>query len=113
MTDARERDVGGLHIGTAEADIGCVDVRRLHASNQLAVGSNDSDRPADKGGDADIALRIHCEAVEAMIAGFIVEEAGAIGRGKRLPRDDAGRRDIEGPKPSTLGLGHVKRTFVG
>jgi hypothetical protein len=113
VTDARERDVGRVHIDAAEADIGCVDVRCLHASNQPAVGSNDSDRPADEGCDADVALGVHCEAVEAMIAGFVVEEAGAIGRRKRPPRDDARGGDVEGPKPSTLGLGNVKRTFVG
>jgi hypothetical protein len=48
-----------------------------------------------------------------MVPGFIVKKATPVGRGKRLPRDDAGRRDVEGLKPSTLGLGNVKRAFVG
>jgi hypothetical protein len=113
VTDARERNVGRLHISAAEADIGCVDVWCLHAPNQLAIGRHNSDRPADEGRDADIALGVQREAVEAMIADFILKEAASIGRRKRPPGDDAGIRDVEGPEPSALGLGDVKRALVG
>src|SRR6516162_4963361 len=68
LAGAGQGDVGRLHVPTAKADIGRVDVGHLDLPHDPAVGSDDRDVTRDQCRHGDIPRGLDGEAVEALKA---------------------------------------------
>src|SRR5580704_2037019 len=112
LASTRESYVGGLHIPTAKADIGRVDIGHLDLAHDLAVGSDDRDVAGDQGRDGDIARGLDREAVKALEAGQSANEATGVGRRELLLAKHPGLDDVEGEEPRALGIRDIDGLLI-
>src|SRR3984893_8049429 len=112
LADAGQGDVGGLHVPTAKADVGRIDIGHLDLTHDISVGSYDGNVAGDKGSNGDVARGLDGEAVEALKAGQPADEAAGIGCRERLFAENPGLDDVEGEEARGFGVRDVNRLLV-